>query len=82
MVVMMLEPPSHSENAPLLDLSTQALGSLLSQKREIVTTHCRVCDKEITGTKRRRFCSDRCRVRSHRKRSRDLGPYGSVPGLD
>lgn len=44
-------------------------GRRFAALREIVAIRCLVCGRETSGTKRRRYCSDACRVRASRERS-------------
>src|SRR5262245_10791223 len=38
--------------------------------REQVTGHCAVCGAEVTGTKKRAYCSQRCAMSVYRQRHR------------
>jgi hypothetical protein len=46
------------------------VGRYYAARRRIVTTTCGVCGTPVTGTVRRRYCSNRCQVRAHRARVR------------
>lgn len=42
----------------------------LAARRRIVSSTCAQCGTPITGTKRRRYCSDACKLRASRARAR------------
>jgi hypothetical protein len=56
-------------NLNLPELARQ-VGRYYAARRRIVTTTCGVCGAPVTGTVRRRYCSNRCQVRAHRARVR------------
>jgi hypothetical protein len=63
-------------------------GRQIAAHRQIVTTRCEVCGKEITGTLKRRYCSNACRVRAFRQRHQPApvpaataGDADAVPAL-
>jgi hypothetical protein len=49
-------------NQPTTEGISEAARALAGQRRR-VTTICVVCGTETTGTTKRRYCSDACRVR-------------------
>ncbi len=42
----------------------------LAARRRVIETRCGSCGRTIRGTRRRRYCSDVCRVRAMRRRQR------------
>jgi hypothetical protein len=48
------------------------LGRYMARSRRIVKGNCEVCGTEFEGTTKRRYCSNRCAVRAHRERQREV----------
>jgi predicted nucleic acid-binding Zn ribbon protein len=48
----------------------EAARQLASQRRQVVGK-CTVCGQPFTGTTKRRYCSEACRVRAHYWRQRE-----------
>jgi predicted nucleic acid-binding Zn ribbon protein len=47
------------------------LGRQLVARRRIVESSCAVCGTAISGTVRRKYCSNRCRVAAYTERKRE-----------
>ena len=57
-------------------------GRRFAALRRIVRKSCRICGREMSGTVRRLYCSNACRVRASRQSSRldkDQLPSADVP---
>lgn len=52
---------------------------MIPSRNDDVTMACPVCAAPFTPTGRRRFCSDRCRVKAHRRRHQHDGAAPLVP---
>jgi hypothetical protein len=52
-------------------------GRRFAALRQVVTSRCEICGDEITGTLKRRYCSNKCRVKASRQR-RQGEPAGAI----
>jgi hypothetical protein len=48
-------------------------GRRFAALRQVVTSRCEICGTEITGTLKRRYCSNKCRVKASRQRRQGEG---------
>ena len=65
-----MTPPNDERQVP--DHLRDAARQIAALRRQVTTT-CEVCGTTITGTAKRRYCSDRCRQRAHYQRTRAQG---------
>jgi hypothetical protein len=56
--------------ADMTDKRGSELGRQLVARRRIVEGSCAVCGTAISGTVRRKYCSNRCRVAAYTERKR------------
>jgi len=48
----------------------QRAGALIAAQRKQITRPCAVCGAVVTGTAKRRYCSNACKLRAARERKR------------
>ena len=48
-------------------------GRYIASKRGIVSGVCEICGTPFEGTRKRRYCSNKCRVQAHRRRADSQG---------
>ena len=55
------------ETPTTTDATVSEQARALAAQRRIVDSNCEVCGTPIRGTKKRRYCSNRCRVAAFRR---------------